>query len=86
MDFMPWLIIFLIGPVANIKQSTGNIKESKLSLKKIIYLGDTHITCDCNRSDMCIPWPIGVVAGSSKLLATELFYWQVRKCMKYSIN
>ena len=39
-------------------------KGIEIVIKTIIYLGDTHITGDCNRSDMCIPWPIGVVIPS----------------------
>ena len=49
-------------------------KGIEIVIKTKIYLGDTHITGDCNRSDMCIPWPIGVGhRPSSKLLATSFF-------------
>ena len=57
MDFMPWLIIFLW---ASNKHQTiyWKYKGIEIVIKTKIYLGDTHITGDCNRSDMCIPWPM----------------------------
>ena len=73
MDFMPWLIIFLWASSKH-QSIYRKYKGIEIVIKTKIYLGDTYITDDCNRSDMCIPWPIGVVAYLARLVLASSFF------------